>query len=125
MSDPRPDFVVIGAMKCGTSTLHVQLAAQPGFFMSEPKEPNFFSDDAEFARGEGWYRGLFAGAGEGDLRGESSTHYTKLPTHPRTVERLASELGRDLRFVYVVRHPVDRLVSHYVHAWTENEVRAS
>ena len=121
----RPDFVIIGAMKCGTTTLHVQLGAQPGFFMSEPKEPCFFSDDMMFARGAAWYQGLFAGAREGDLRGESSTHYTKLPTYPRTIKRLRSELGDDLRFVYVMRHPVDRLVSHYVHAWTENEVRVS
>ena len=38
-----PDFLVIGAMKCATSTLHEQLALQPGISMSEPKEPNFFS----------------------------------------------------------------------------------
>jgi hypothetical protein len=120
----RPDFVILGAMKCGTSTLHAQLAAQPGFFMTEPKEPCFFSDDDVHARGLDWYRGLFAGAAESELRGESSTHYTKLPTHPRTVERLHAAVGQDVRFVYVMRHPVDRLVSHYVHAWTENEVRA-
>ena len=58
-----PDFIVMGAMKCATSTLHEQLAAQPGFFMSKPKEPNFFSDDEIYARGLDWYRSLFAGSG--------------------------------------------------------------
>jgi hypothetical protein len=61
------------------------------------------------------------GAAPGDLCGESSTHYTKLPTHPRTVERLAAAVP-GARLVYVMRHPVDRLVSHYVHAWTTRDV---
>lgn len=122
MREPRPDFIIIGAMKCATSTLHEQLALQPGFFMSTPKEPNFFSDDDCFARGLDWYRGLFAEAPEGSIRGESSTHYTKLPTHPRTVERLLAT-GWDCRFIYVMRHPVDRLVSHYIHEWTQRVMR--
>ncbi|MEM8580249.1 MAG: sulfotransferase, partial [Pseudomonadota bacterium] len=41
----RPDYIVIGAMKCGTSTLAAQLGAQTGLFMTDPKEPNYFSDD--------------------------------------------------------------------------------
>ena len=75
-----PDFLIIGAMKCGTSTLQAQLARQPGVFMSTPKEPNYFSDDEVHAQGQARYEGLFSGAAEGDLTGEASTHYTKLPT---------------------------------------------
>ncbi len=119
----RPDFVIIGAMKCATTTLHDQLAQQPGFFLSTPKEPNFFSDESQFARGIDWYRGLFAAAPRDSLCGESSTHYTKLPTHPRCVERLAEHLP-DARFIYVMRHPLQRLISHYVHEWTERTVPA-
>jgi hypothetical protein len=113
-----PDFIVIGAMKCATSTLHEQLAAQVGVFMTTPKEPCFFSDEEAWSRGPAWYEGLFAAARPEELRGESSTHYTKLPTHPETVPRMRRLLGDDVRFVYVMRHPVDRLVSHYIHAWT-------
>ncbi len=113
-----PDFIVIGAMKCATSALHEQLARQPDVFMSTPKEPNFFSDDAVFAKGEGWYRGLFEAAPETAKRGESSTHYTKLPAHPRTVERMKAMLP-DVRLIYIMRHPIERLVSHYVHEWTQ------
>lgn len=54
-----PDFIIIGAMKCATSTLHDQLARQPGLFMSTPKEPNFFSDDEQWGRGLDWYGSLF------------------------------------------------------------------
>ncbi|MCA9296046.1 MAG: sulfotransferase [Phycisphaerales bacterium] len=118
----QPDFIIIGAMKCATSTLHDQLAAQPGVFMSTPKEPNFFSDDPQFARGPAWYHALFDGAHDDDLCGESSTHYTKLPTYPKTIERLASTLGNDVRFIYMMRHPIDRLVSHYIHEWTQRTI---
>ncbi len=105
-------------MKSATSTLHEQLAAQPGFHMSDPKEPNFFSDEDVFAKGLDWYRGLFAEAGSGDIRGESSTHYTKLPTHPKAAERLHA-FAPDAKLIYVMRHPIDRLVSHYIHEWSQ------
>jgi len=120
---PLPDFVIIGAMKCGTSSLHAQLAAQDGFLMSEPKEPNFFSDDDVFARGLDWYRSLFRG-GEGVLKGESSTHYTKRPTYPACFERLSAALP-EARFIYVMRDPLDRLVSHYIHEWTMGNVKGA
>ncbi len=118
----KPNFIIIGAMKCATSTLHDQLHVQPGIFMSTPKEPNFFSDDRQFAHGPAWYAELFADARDGELCGESSTHYTKLPTYPRTIERLALTLGNDVRFIYMMRHPVDRLVSHYIHEWTQRTI---
>lgn len=113
----RPDFIVIGAMKSATTTLHEQLARQPGIFMCHPKEPNFFSDDENYARGRDWYGALFRAAGPTDLRGESSTHYTKWPTHPRTVDRMVQDLPW-VRLIYVMRHPIDRLISHYVHEVT-------
>ena len=64
---------------------------------------------------------MFRPAGPEDLRGESSTHYTKLPTYPRTVDRMVRDLPR-LKFIYVMRHPIDRLVSQYVHEVTTGRV---
>lgn len=122
MTGRLPDFVIIGAMKCGTSTLHARLAELPGFFMSEPKEPNFFSDDASWSRGLAWYGGLFAGAARDALCGESSTHYTKLPTYPEAAPRLLATLPK-ARLVYVMRDPIERIVSQYRHEWTRDEVR--
>lgn len=117
-SHPGPDFIIIGAMKAGTSTLYDQLARQPGIFMSTPKEPAFFADDAVFARGSDWYRSLFAPAPSEALRGEASTHYTKLPTFPKTVERMRM-LDPAPRLIYIIRNPVDRAVSHYLHEWSQ------
>lgn len=115
---PRlPDFIIIGAMKSATSTLYDQLSGQNGIFMCTPKEPNFFSDADQYSNGMLWYSNLFAAANEDSLLGEASTHYTKLPTHPKTVKRLKEQLP-DARFIYVMRHPVNRLVSHYIHEWS-------
>jgi len=116
-----PNFIIIGAMKCATSTMHNQLAAQPGIFMTELKEPNFFSNDEEYAKGMDWYLSLFADAPEGALCGESSTHYTKLPTYPHTIARMQQAFP-DLKLIYVMRHPIDRLISQYVHEWSQRVI---
>ena len=109
-----PDFIIIGAMKAGTSTLYSQLAGQEGVFLTTPKEPNFFSDDAVYAKGLDWYRSLFAEARPGDLAGEASTHYTKLPTYPETLARMQAGIDPP-RLIYVIRNPVARAVSHFMH----------
>ncbi len=116
-----PNFIIIGAMKCATSSLHEQLNQQPGIFMSELKEPNFFSNDEEYNRGLQWYFSHFEGANIDDIRGESSTHYTKLPTYPHTIERLEKHLS-DAKFIYVMRHPINRLVSQYIHEWSQRVI---
>ena len=112
-----PNFIIIGAMKSATSTLQEQLVQQPGLYMSEPKEPNFFSDDDQYNKGIGWYAGLFQCFPSEGLLGEASTHYTKLPTYPKTIDRICEHLS-NIRYVYVMRHPIDRLVSHYIHEWS-------
>ena len=112
-----PDFIIVGAMKSATTTLQEQLVRQPGIFMCEPKEPNFFSDEDQFANGMVWYKNLFANAPQDALLGEASTHYTKLPNHPYSVKRLKEHLP-DAKFIYIMRHPLDRLVSHYIHEWS-------
>jgi sulfotransferase family protein len=116
-----PDFIIIGAMKSGTTTLQAQLAAQQGVFMTTPKEPNFFSDDAVYAQGADWYQALFTPAAPDDLTGEASTHYTKLPTYPHTVKRMAQMLEAP-KLIYVIRDPVARAVSHYLHGWSEGQM---
>jgi hypothetical protein len=117
-----PSFLIIGAMKAATSTLHEQLGRQPGIFLPELKEPNFFSDDANYARGIEWYASQFAEAKPESLLGEVSTHYTKRPTHPHTIERMR-EWFESPRFIYVMRHPVDRLISQYMHQCSEGEIK--
>ena len=121
LSNKLPDFIIIGAMKSATSTLHNQLSAQPGIFMSTPKEPNFFSDDEIYNQGLNWYTALFSDADTEQICGESSTHYTKLPDYPETIQRLKAAIPMP-KLIYVMRHPIDRLVSHYMHQWSEGVI---
>lgn len=118
-----PDFIIIGAMKCATTTLAQQLVAQSNIFISEPKEPNFFSNDEFYLKGIQWYQNLFASAQRNELCGEASTHYTKLPTYPHTVERL-HKYCPNAKLIYIMRHPIERLISQYIHQWTEREIFA-
>lgn len=118
MSSKRiPDFIVIGAMKCGTTTLAAQLGAQDGVFVTTPKEPNFFSDDDVFAQGLDWYNALFDAAGPNDIKGEASTHYTKRPDVPNTLPRMTATVP-NAKLIYMIRNPMARLVSHYIHMWS-------
>ncbi|GAB2516056.1 sulfotransferase family protein [Microbulbifer agarilyticus] len=112
-----PSFIIIGAMKSATTTIYEQLKLLDGVFMPDLKEPNFFSDEEQFSKGEEWYRELFSSAQKGDIIGEASTHYTKLPTYPDAASRLHAALP-NAKIIYIMRHPVDRLVSQYIHEWT-------
>ena len=85
--------------------------------MTTPKEPNFFSDDTTYALGMDWYESLFSEARPDDIKGEASTHYTKLPTYPECISRMSAALSAP-KLVYLIRNPLDRAVSHYIHEWS-------
>ena len=107
-----PSFLLIGAMKSGTTTLYWYLREHPDVFMATPKEPNFFND--HWHRGVGWYERLFAAAGAAQARGEASVRYASYPDNPECPSRIASVLP-DVRLLYVVRDPIARMQSHYLH----------
>ncbi len=120
----QPDFLIIGAMKAGTTTLYRDLEVQPGFFMPAIKEPAVLvraaSDDDARAR----YAHLFRDSPPGRRRGEASTHYTQRPRFEGVAARARSLLGPDLRLVYLVRHPVERTVSHHYHLYSQGDAPA-
>jgi hypothetical protein len=107
-----PNLIVIGGLKCGTTSLHHYLNLHPQIEMSRPKELNFFIEELNWELGAGWYASHFdPGA---DVRGETSPHYTNRPRFEGVAERLA-ETAPDAKLVYMVRDPIARLLSHYVH----------
>jgi hypothetical protein len=109
-----PNLFVIGAMKCGTTTLHEHLQSHPHVFMCSPKEPHFFVQEMNWSKGWAWYRQLFAEAGDAAVLGESSTTYSMLPHFQGVAERIAA-FNPEARFIYVLRDPVERTLSHYWH----------
>ncbi|MBB4658191.1 sulfotransferase family protein [Parvularcula dongshanensis] len=107
-----PDFVVIGAMKGGTTTLHVLLGQHPEVFTTAEKELEFFQDRGNWHRGEAWYRQQFRTARR--VCGESSPGYAMWPRVTDVPERMRA-LVPDAKLIYCVRDPVARAVSHYKH----------
>jgi hypothetical protein len=118
-----PNFLVIGAMKAGTSSLHHYLRGHPQIFMSQTKELNFFTKERNSNRGLEWYESHFADADGALAIGETSPSYSKYPEYGPVPELIAKVLP-DVRLIYLIRHPVERMRSHYIH-WvlkgTENE----
>ena len=113
---PLPGFVILGAMKCGTTTLYDYLRRHDGVFLSTPKEPCFFADDRWYGHGEAFYRSLFAGARPDQLCGEASTPYTRRE-HGLAVPGRMPAMIPDAKLIYVVRHPVDRPGAGQLGAW--------
>lgn len=126
VSTAWPNLFLIGAMKSGTTTLHELLARHPELAMSEPKEPCWFVPPAllethwpemwrkEFWKSEAAYLALFPDKPRARYRGESSTDYAKRPRIDGVAERIAA-CSPDARFVYIMRDPVERTISHYWH----------
>jgi hypothetical protein len=106
-----PDFLIIGAMKGGTTALWHYLRLHPGVFMPDVKEPNFFIDQ-NWRDGLGSYEKLFAGAGANCVIGEASSTYSRHPMFPEVPARIASARA-DIKLIYVVRDPIVRMLSHY------------
>ncbi len=122
----KPNLFVIGAMKSGTTSLHEFLGLHPSIQMSSFKEPSFFVDAAEmrkfrpekeplpFMVDEGLYLSLFNTDKNAVYFGESSTRYTKLPFLTGVAERIA-DYSPNARFIYIMRDPIERTISHYWH----------
>jgi hypothetical protein len=118
-----PNFFIIGAAKAGTTSLHYYLEQHPQVQMASNKEPNFFSGPANgipypLGRVEtiDAYEDLFDASVP--VRGEASVSYANYPRRNGVPERIR-EAVPEARFIYLVRDPVKRAVSHYQHriAW--------
>ena len=111
---PLPNLIVIGGMKCGTTSLHAYLRQHPQIAMSKQKALDFFIDGGHgnWHRGVDWYARQFA-AGT-PVRGEASPNYTNLRRHPELPARMHAVVP-DATLVFMVRDPIDRLVSHWIH----------
>lgn len=115
-----PTFFVIGAAKCGTTSLHEYIAAHPQIAMSSEKEPMYFMPDDWLDR-VARYKRLFEHPAS--VRGESSTAYSAWPWAPEVPDRILAAVP-DARLVYVVRDPIPRTLSHYAqNVWDRLPVR--
>lgn len=112
----KPNFLVIGAQKSGTTSLCSLLGQHFEIFMSERKEPHFFAKDALYARGWDWYASLFEDAADAKAIGEGSTGYTLHTEFPSAPTRIARDLPQ-AKLLYIVRDPLERMES----AWMQRK----
>ncbi len=111
--DSLPNFIIIGAAKSATTTITSILPLHPDIFISKPKEPKFFGRN--YYKGWDWYASRFEAGKEYALRGEGSTMYTsKMKGFHHTPELMHRYLP-NLKLIYLVRHPLDRIVSQWRH----------
>jgi Sulfotransferase domain len=108
----KPNFLVIGAAKCATTTIRSLLGRHPDVFMA-PTETQFFNEDSVFARGFAWYESLFAGSEQKAVRGEGCNGYTMKEAFPRAFDRLTAYAPR-LKLIYLVRDPFERIESFWM-----------
>ncbi|HRW03978.1 MAG TPA: sulfotransferase domain-containing protein [Caldilineaceae bacterium] len=111
-----PNFFLLGAAKAGTTSLHAYLEQNPQIFLTKLKEPHFFDTDDIYANGLAWYsHEHLAGSEAYPARGEA-TPILHLPhiVIPRLLETYGEKKGQ-LRFIVVLRDPVERAWSHYLH----------
>ena len=121
MSGARPGgpdrfALIIGAMKSGTTSLFEYLADHPAVAPCRVKEPHFFAD-AERARGGlAGYRSLWDWRpGVHRIALEASTSYAMLPDRPGVPARVGSVAEADFRLIYIMRDPVERMISQLRH----------
>jgi len=108
-----PNFLLIGAMKAGTTSLYHYLQAHPEISMPHYKAPEFFVEESNWRRGINWYRKQFASAGSDVVAvGEASNAYAKFPRFQGVPQRIADHIP-EVRLIYTVRDPIDRIRSHY------------
>lgn len=120
---PRfPDFMLVGAAKSGTTSLHHYLNEHPEVFMTIPKEPMFFAFAGDDSAKAIWdepvinlreYQELFRRAKEGQKCGEASVRYLFL--YARTIKNIKKFLPdwKNLKIVIILRNPIDRAYSDY------------
>ena len=113
-----PEIFLIGSAKSATTSLANSLSRHPNISLGSIKEPNFFSHQASFAKGFDWYSSLYDDIGPDQLALDASTGYTRWPQNPGTAARIHA-CAPAARLIYLMRHPVDRAYSHFVHRWSK------
>jgi len=104
----KPNFLICGAAKSGTTSLYEILKGHDDVCMSVPKEPNYFRNN--YSRGIEWYSNCFDCDGERCI-GEASV--SNMVDPDITVERIKETLGKNVKLLFLLRDPSERAYSDY------------
>jgi hypothetical protein len=119
-----PDFLIIGAQKCGTTSLYTHLSQHPCVGAAFEKEVRYFNN--HYAKGVDWYKAHFPTNWKRDrltqrngskfITGEGEPSYLPNPVAAKRV----LELVPDVRLIVMLRNPVERAYSHHQHRFARN-----
>ena len=112
----KVDFMIVGAQKCGTTTLFNILNTHPTLVGCSTKEPHYFSKIYDWKSSISDYERLFE-LRDGAMYFEASTSYTCYPTFNLNIWDDLYEYNPNLKFIYLVRKPIDRIISSYMHVY--------
>jgi hypothetical protein len=107
----KPNFFILGAAKCGTTSLYQYLKYHPDIYMSPVKEPCFFCETFQIVKNPVDYARLFEGVESQTRIGEASHVYLTSPSSAKTLRAFFP----DALFLIILRHPADRAYSLYHH----------
>lgn len=109
-SDRLPDFMVLGAPKCGTTALYGYLVKHPQILPPLTKEPQFFSKNDIYERGLGYYKSFFPSFNDcTHLTFEASVAYLSSPIVPMRIKKATP----NIKLVFILRNPAERAISDY------------
>jgi hypothetical protein len=106
----KVNFLIIGAARSATTSLSQILGSHPDICFSSTKEPQFFCKE-NWRESLNQYHALFTK--EAKLYGEGSTNYSKYPSFNTSIHADIYEYNPEMKFIYIMRHPLERIVSHY------------
>ena len=106
---PRIDFFVIGAARCGTTSISRFIQSHENVYSSPVKEPRFFRE--KWAKGWDWYASIYANAKDDELRGDFSPSYSVSANNG--VARRISRAYPNAKIIYCVRNPIDCALSNW------------
>ncbi|MBX9450408.1 MAG: sulfotransferase family protein [Neoaquamicrobium sediminum] len=109
MPRPKIDFFVIGAARCGTTSLYRVMQDHPGIFVPEMKEPRFFKENRN--KGWAWYAAHYADAPANTLSGDLSPNYAA--SVGNSVAHRIHSAYPDAKIIYLVRNPIDCAISNW------------
>ena len=108
-----PNFMCLGAAKSGTTTLYNILRQHPDIYTPSFKEPHFFDIPENFSNGFNWYQETYFKKTNKKIISDFTPSYFFDADAPR---RIFDTLGKNIKFLVILRNPVDRAYSHYLHS---------
>ena len=117
-----PNFMCLGAGKSGTTTLFDILRQHPDIYFPAFKEPHFFDIPGNYHNGIEWYKKNYFRKADKKIIADFTPSYFFDLLAP---ERIFKDIGPDIKFVVLLRHPVDRAYSHYLHSVRDHHENVS